>query len=58
MVEQFPVEETPGPQPGYVGITFQAPGDEVRMWFTQLEAQAAIDNGLQGEELYLALQAN
>jgi len=56
VLEQFPVEDTPGPQPGYMGITFQAPRDELRLWFTQLEAQAAIDNGLRGEELYLALQ--
>lgn len=57
VVSQFPVEETPGPQPGYVGITFEAPEDELRLWFTQLEAQAVIDTGLQGEELFYALQA-
>lgn len=55
VVAQFPVEETPGPQPGYVGITFEAPGDEDRLWFPQQDAQAAIDTGLRGEELYLAL---
>jgi hypothetical protein len=52
VVSEFPVEETPGPQPGYVGITFEAPSDELRLWFTQLKAQAAIDNGLRGEELF------
>lgn len=56
-VSEFPVNETPGPQPGYVGITFETPSDELRMWFTQLEAQAAIDKGLQGEELFNSLQA-
>ena len=57
VVAEFPVDETPGPQPGYVGIMFEAPGNELRMWFTQLDAQAAIDKGLQGEELFNSLQA-
>lgn len=56
VVAKFPVEETPGPQLGYVGILFEAPGDEARLWFTRIDAQAALDNGLRGEELYLALQ--
>jgi hypothetical protein len=56
VVSEFPVEETPGSQSGYVGITFEAPGDELRLWFTQLEAQAAIDSGLRGEELFNILQ--
>ena len=55
-VSEFPVNETPGPQPGTVGITFEAPGDELRLRFTQLEAQAAIDKGLRDEELFNSLQ--
>ena len=57
VVSKFPVEQTPGSQPGYVGITFEAPGDNMRLWFTQLEAQAAIEAGLGGEELFNILQA-
>ena len=57
VVSEFPVDETPGPQPGYVAITFNAPSDEFRLRFTQLEAQAAIDKGMQGEELFNSLQA-
>lgn len=56
VVAKFPVEETPGPQPGYVGITFEAPGNELRLWFTQRDAETALDNGLHGEELFDALQ--
>jgi hypothetical protein len=52
----FPVGSTPGPQPGYVGITFQSPGDELRLWFTRRDAEAALENGLRGEELFNALQ--
>jgi hypothetical protein len=57
VVAQFPVEETPGPQPGYVGVTFEAPTDELRLWFPQREAEAALENGLRGAELFEALQA-
>ncbi len=53
----FPVNETPGPQPGYIGITFEAPGDELRLWFAQTDAEAALDKGLRGEEFFNALQA-
>jgi hypothetical protein len=56
VVTDFPVEETPGPQPGYVGITFKASGDEMRLWFTQTNAETALENGLRGEELFNALQ--
>jgi hypothetical protein len=56
VLAQFPVGETPGPQPGYVGIVFQAPGHEERLWFSQQDAQTALDNGLRGEGLYLALR--
>ena len=56
VVAKFPKEETPGPQPGYVGITFEAPTDELRLWFTQMDAETAIESGAKGEALFNALQ--
>jgi hypothetical protein len=56
VISEFPVAETPGPQPGYVGVTFESGGEEIQLWFTQLQAQTAIENGLQGGELFDALQ--
>ena len=56
VVAKFPPEGTPGPQPGYVGITFEAPADELRLWFAQTDGEAAIENGLRGEELFNTLQ--
>jgi hypothetical protein len=56
VVARFPVADTPGPQPGYVGITFKTPGDELRLWFTQSDAETALGNGLHGEELFNELQ--
>ena len=52
VLANFPVEETPGPQPGYVGITFETPGDTLRLWVTRIEVETAIENGLRGEELF------
>ena len=57
VIAEFPTDETPGPQSGYVGITFVTHGNELRMRFSQTDAKAAIENGLQGEELFNALQA-
>lgn len=56
LLSAFPVEETPGPQPGYVGITFETPDDNLRMWFRQVDAETAWENGLRGEELFNVLQ--
>jgi hypothetical protein len=56
VVAKYPPKDTPGPQPGYVGITFESPTDELRLWFTQMDGETAIENGLRGEELLNALQ--
>ena len=52
----FPTDATPGPQPGYVGITFEAPEDSLRMWVMRINIEIALDNGLRGKELFKALQ--
>ena len=52
----FPVEDIPGPQPGYVGITFEAPEDSTRLWVTRTEIEVALENGFRGEELLNTLQ--
>jgi hypothetical protein len=57
VLANFPAEETPGPQPGIVGITFETPDDTLRLWVTRTEAETAIENGLGGEELIETLQA-
>jgi hypothetical protein len=56
MLTEFPTEATPGPQPGYVGITFEAPEDSLRLWVMRTKIETALDNGLRGEELLKALQ--
>ena len=53
---EFPTEDTPGPHPGYIGLTFEAPNDSFRLWAMRTEIEVALENGLQGEELFIALQ--
>jgi hypothetical protein len=52
VLAEFPTEETPGPQPGYIGIIFETPGDSLRLWVMVIEVESALEDGLQGEELF------
>lgn len=53
----FPTEETPGPQPGYIGITFESPEDSIRLWDMRTNVEAALESGMRGEDLFNALQS-
>ena len=51
VLDGFPPGATPGPQPGYIGVTFQA-GDEVlNLWFTVTDGESARALGLHGAAL-------
>jgi hypothetical protein len=56
VLDGFPPGATPGPQPGYVGITFQAGGEELRLWFTVTDGESARALGLHGSALLIELQ--
>jgi hypothetical protein len=53
----FPTLETPGPQPGYIEITFESPENELRLWLMRTEIETAYEKGLRGSELFNALQS-
>lgn len=53
---EFPTDATPGPQSGYVSITFEAPEDSLRLWALRAEIETALETGLRGKELLKALQ--
>jgi hypothetical protein len=56
VIDQFPVDQTPGPNPGYVGITFKA-GEQVQnLWFMQTQVADLRKQGLKGADLYRALK--
>ncbi|MCX6065507.1 MAG: hypothetical protein NT121_07100 [Chloroflexi bacterium] len=56
IVDQFPIDQTPGPNPGYVGIAFKAGEQLQNLWFTQTEANDLRSQGLKGADLYRALK--
>ena len=56
VLDGFPTETTPGPQPGYVGVTFQSGKDELRLWFLVEEGESARALGLRGAALLDKLQ--
>lgn len=55
VIDEFPVDQTPGPNPGYIGITYKA-GEQVQnLWFTQTQANDLRKQGVKGAALYQAL---
>lgn len=55
-LQALPVGSTPGPNPGYIGVTFQAGEQSERLWFERRRAEEALQQGLTGEQLYKTLQ--
>lgn len=57
VIDGFPVKETPGPNPGYIGITFQAGEQIENLWFQRAKSDQLRAQGLSGLMLYEALKA-
>lgn len=57
VLHEFPTEETPGLQPGYIGFTFESDTDSLRLWVTRTKIEVAMRDGMRGEELFNALQS-
>ena len=56
VLDQFPAGVTPGPNNGYVGVTFQSKDDELRLWFLVEDGESARALGLHGAALLDKLQ--
>jgi hypothetical protein len=56
ILDAFPVGKVPGPQPGYIAISFQAGKDESNLSFTVLAGKSARLLGLHGAALFEKLQ--
>jgi hypothetical protein len=57
VLDQFPPEETPGPQPGYIGIAFEnTSGGLINLWFQVSRSDELRKQGLGGVELLKALR--
>ena len=55
VLDEFPPEKTPGPQPGYVSVTFEMGEDSSTLRFRVTTAADARDRGLKGAILLEAL---
>jgi hypothetical protein len=56
VLQRFAPDETPGPNPGYAGIRFQSPEGEVSLWFPLQRAEALLQEGKRGADLFHALE--
>jgi len=51
VLDDFPPGATPGPQPGYIGVRFEAGTEELNLWFTVTDGEAVRAMGLHGAAL-------
>lgn len=56
VLDAFSPGATPGPQPGYIGVTFFHETEELNLWFTVTDGESARALGLHGAELFTELQ--
>ena len=56
VLDDFPVDKTPGPNPGSIKVTFTADSQELNLSFQRQAWDAARTDALQGEALLSALE--
>jgi hypothetical protein len=56
ILEAFPPGKVPGPNAGYIGISFTSGLENENLWFARSKAKNLIEEGLKGSELYEALR--
>jgi len=55
IIAEFPVSQTPGPNPGYVGINFQSSNGTRNLWVARNTADELLAKGLKGAEFFRAI---
>jgi hypothetical protein len=56
VLDQFPVGQTPGPNPGYIGVTFKAADQTQNLWFQRSRSADLRTQDLSRANLYRALK--
>jgi hypothetical protein len=56
VLDTFPPGATPGPQPGYIGVSFTKGQEILNLWFTVTDGESARALGLHGAALLEELQ--
>jgi hypothetical protein len=58
VLEAFPPGQVPGPNPGYIQITFASQtADPINLWFRRSELQRLLEQNVRGSELFNTLAA-
>jgi hypothetical protein len=52
IINAIPTNEIPGPNRGYIGITFESSKGQVNMWFMLQDGITALNRGLTGADLF------
>jgi hypothetical protein len=55
VLDAFPPDATPGPQPGYIGVRFIHGTGDLNLWFTVASGETARAMGLHGADLFAEL---
>ena len=55
VLDGFPPDATPGPQPGYIGVRFIHGTEDINLWFNLTASKSARELGLHGADLYSEL---
>ena len=56
VLDGFPVGKIPGPQPGYINVSFQSASGELNLMFIVTAGKSAREQGLHGAALFDELQ--
>jgi hypothetical protein len=51
VLDAFPTDATPGPQPGYIGVHYIHEAEDLNLWFNVTASNAARAQGLHGADL-------
>ena len=55
VLDAFPPDATPGPQPGYIGVRFIHGTEDINLWFNLTASKSARELGLHGADLFSEL---
>jgi len=58
VIAGYPIKDTPGPNPGYIGVNFTQDKQSLPLWFLRQKASNALANGVKGADLFTAVSNN
>jgi hypothetical protein len=56
VLERFPTGSIPGPNPGFIGVSFQKGSEQLNLWFPVTTGRSVLAKGYHGAALFEELQ--